>query len=69
VSSGGGHVQSMLLADGLMVWTSKPLGGRVYGFGPRNPGEGFEEERTAHSGIKEFASRRSYLMKGAVVVG
>jgi hypothetical protein len=36
---------------------------------PQNPDGGFEEERTARSGIEEFASRRSYLMKGAVVVG
>jgi hypothetical protein len=30
---------------------------------------GFEEERTARDDIEEFASRRSYLMKGAVAVG
>jgi hypothetical protein len=33
---------------------------RVYGFGPQNPGEGSEEERTACGGIGEVASRRSY---------
>jgi hypothetical protein len=53
----------------------------VWWFGPQNhrwlvsrvwaskPGRGFEEKRTARGGIEEFASRRSYLMKGAVVVG
>ena len=47
----------------------KNIGGRVYGFGPQNPGEDSEEERTARGGIEEFASRQSYLMKGAVAVG
>jgi hypothetical protein len=42
---------------------------RVYGFGPQNSGRGSEEERTARGGIEKFASRRSYLMKGAVAVG
>jgi hypothetical protein len=69
VSSGGGRIWSTLLTDGLMVWTSKPLGGRVYGFGPENPSEGSEEERTTRASIEEFASKRSYLMKGAVAVG
>jgi hypothetical protein len=41
----------------------------VWWFGPQNPGGGSEEERTARGGIEEFASRRSYLMKGAVAVG
>jgi len=36
---------------------------------PQNPDGGSEEERTVRSGIELFASRRSYLMKGAVVVG
>jgi hypothetical protein len=54
--------------SGLVVWASKPSGGQVYGFGPQNPGGGSEEEWTARGGI-EFASRRSYLMKGAVAVG
>jgi hypothetical protein len=53
---GGGRVWSTLLADGLMIWASKPSGGRVYRFGLQNPGRG----------SKEFASKRSYLMKGAV---
>jgi hypothetical protein len=47
----------------------KTIGGRFHGFGPQNPGGDSEEERTAHGGIDEFASRRSYLMKGAVAVG
>jgi hypothetical protein len=47
----------------------KTIGGRFHGFGPQNLGEGSEEERTANGGIKEFASRRSYLMKGTMVVG
>jgi hypothetical protein len=42
---------------------------RVWWFVPQNPGEGSEEERTARGGIEEFASRRSYLMKGTVAVG
>ena len=65
---------------GLVVSSSKPsvrfgglglknIGGRVYGFGPQNPGEGSEEEQMARGGIEEFASRRSYLMKAAVAVG
>ena len=47
----------------------KTIGWTVFGFGPQNQGGGSEEERTACGGIKEFASRRGYLMKGAVVVG
>jgi hypothetical protein len=45
------------------------IGGRFRGFGPQNPGGGFEKERMACGGIEEFASRRSYLLKGAVTVG
>jgi hypothetical protein len=52
----------------LVVWVPKSSGGRVYWFGPQNPGGGFEEERTARGGIEEFASRRSYLMKGMMAV-
>jgi hypothetical protein len=52
--------------DGLGL---KTIGGRFPGFGPQNPGGGSEEERTVRSDIEEFASRRSYLMKGAVAVG
>jgi hypothetical protein len=63
-----GRVWSTLLMSGLVVRASKPSGGRVYGFGPQNPG-GFEEEWTARGGIEEFASRRIYLMKGAMAVG
>jgi hypothetical protein len=47
----------------------KTIGGRFRGFGHKNPGGGSKEERTARGGIEEFASRRSYVMKGAVVVG
>ena len=47
----------------------KTIGGQFHGFGPQNSGGGSEEERTARGGIEEFASRRSYLMKGAVTVG
>jgi hypothetical protein len=53
---------------GLVDWASKPSGGWVYGFGPENPSGRSEEERTARGGIEEFASRQSYLMKGAVAV-
>ena len=47
----------------------KTIGGRFHRFGPQNPSGGFEEERTARGSIEEFASRRIYLMKGAVAVG
>jgi hypothetical protein len=47
----------------------KTIGGWLRGFEPQNPGEGSEEERMAHDGIEEFASRRRYLMKAAVAVG
>jgi len=47
----------------------KTIGGRFHGFGPQNPGGGFEEERATRGGIEEFASRQSYLMKDAVAVG
>jgi len=40
--------------------------GGFCGFGPQNTGGGSKEEWTARGGIKEFASRRSYLMRGAV---
>jgi hypothetical protein len=55
--------------NGLVVWASKPSDGRVYGFGPQNLSGGSEEERMARGGIEEFASRQSYLMKGAMAVG
>jgi hypothetical protein len=47
----------------------KTIGGRFHGFRPQNPGGGSEEKRTARGGTEEFASRRSYLMRGAVAVG
>ena len=47
----------------------KTIGGRFHRFGPQNPGRGSEEERTARGSIEEFASRRSYLMKGTVTIG
>jgi hypothetical protein len=47
----------------------KTIGRMVFGFEPYSPSGGFEEERTAHGGIEEFASRRNYLIKGAVAVG
>ena len=46
----------------------KTIGGRFHGFGPQNPGGGSKEEWMARGGIEEFVSRRSCLMKGAVVV-
>jgi hypothetical protein len=46
----------------------KTIGDRFHGFGPQNPGGGSKEERMACGGIEEFASRRSYLMKGEVAV-
>ena len=51
--------------DGLSL---KTTGWTVFGFRPQNPGEGSTEERTAHGGIEEFASRRCYLMKDAVAI-
>jgi len=58
--------------DGCEAWTDGPEGWMTsrsgfHGFGPQNPGGGFEE-RTPRGGIKELASRLSYLMKGAVAV-
>jgi hypothetical protein len=47
----------------------KTIGGRFHRFVPQNLGGGFKEERMTHGGIEEFASRRSYLMKGAMAVG
>jgi hypothetical protein len=47
----------------------KTIGGQLHGFMSQNRGGGSKEERTARDGIEEFASRRSYLMKGAVTVG
>jgi hypothetical protein len=52
--------------DGLGLKTIRWTGLR---FGSQNLGESSEEERTTFGGIEEFASRRSYLMKGAVAVG
>jgi hypothetical protein len=46
----------------------KTIDGGFRRFWPQNPGGGSEEERTACGGIEEFASRRSYLMRGAVAV-
>jgi hypothetical protein len=46
----------------------KTIGGRFRGFRPQNPSGGSEEEQTTRGGIEEFASRRSYLTKGAVAV-
>jgi hypothetical protein len=42
---------------------------RIYGFVSQNPDGGSEEEQTSRGGVGEFASRQSYLMKGAVAVG
>jgi hypothetical protein len=47
----------------------KTIGDRFRGFEPQNPGGGSEEKQTARGDIKEFASRRSYLIKDALVVG
>jgi hypothetical protein len=47
----------------------KTISGQFRRFGPQNPGGGFEKERTTRGGIEEFASRRSYLLKGVVAVG
>jgi hypothetical protein len=52
-----------------MVWASKPSGGHVYGFESQNPGRDYEEKQTTHGCVEEFASRRNYLIKGAVAVG
>jgi hypothetical protein len=47
----------------------KTIGRTVSEVGPQISGGGSEEERIAPGGIEEFASKRSYLMKGAVAVG
>jgi len=47
----------------------KTIGARFHGFWPQNLSGGSEEEQTAHGGIEEFVSRRSYLMKGMVAIG
>ena len=47
----------------------KTIDGRFHGFGPQNQGGGSEEEQTARGSIEEFASGKSYLMKGAVAIG
>jgi hypothetical protein len=47
----------------------KTIDGQFRGFGPQNPDGGSEEERTTRGGIEEFASRQSYLMKGAMAIG
>ena len=47
----------------------KTIGWTVFEFGPQNPNEDSEKERTTRGGIEEFASRQSYLMKDAVAVG
>ena len=71
VKLGGGRTRVDI--GGLVVSSSKPsvrfgglglntIGGRVYGFGPQNPGGGSEKEQTARGGIEESMSRRSYLM-------
>jgi hypothetical protein len=67
VSSGGGRVWSMLLANGFGGLGLKTIGGGFTSLGPQNPSGDSEEERTARGGI-EFASRRSYRMKGAAAV-
>jgi hypothetical protein len=78
VKIGGGRTRVDI--GGLVVSSSKPLarfgglglkiiGYRFCGFGPQNSGGGSEEERTSRGGIEEFASRRSYLIKGAVAIG
>jgi hypothetical protein len=46
----------------------KTICSQFHGFGPQNPGGVSEEEWMARGGIEEFASRRSYLMKGVVAV-
>jgi hypothetical protein len=78
IKLGGG--QTRVDMGGLVVSSSKPsarfgglglktISGRVYGFGPQNPGGGSEEEQTARGGIEEFTSSRNYLTKGAMAVG
>jgi hypothetical protein len=77
VKLGGGWTRINI--GGLVVSSSKPsvrfgglglktIGARFRRFGPQNPSRGSEEEWAAHGDIEEFASRQSYLMKGAVAV-
>jgi hypothetical protein len=46
----------------------KTIRGEFTGFDPKIRTDVPKEERTTRGGIEEFASRRSYLMKGAVAV-
>jgi hypothetical protein len=47
----------------------KTISERFRRFRPQNLGRDSKEEPMARGGIEEFVSRRSYLMKDAVVVG
>ena len=42
----------------------KTIGDRFCEFGPQNSYEGTKKKRTTRDSIEEFASRRSYLIKG-----
>jgi hypothetical protein len=54
-----GHVWSMLLTDGLVVWASKLSGGRFLGLELKTWAEVPRRNGAARGGIKEVASRRS----------
>jgi hypothetical protein len=69
VSSGGGRAWSTLLASGFGGLGLKTIDDRFTGLGFKTRVEVPKKKRTARGGIEEFASRRSYLMKGAVAVG
>jgi hypothetical protein len=55
----GGRIWSALLADGLIVWASKPSGGRFPGLGLKTLVEVLRRNGAARGGIIEFTSRRS----------
>jgi hypothetical protein len=68
MSSDGGRVWSTLLADGLVVWASKPSVADFTGLGLKTRTEVPRRNGRHVAALKEFVSRRNYPMKGAVAV-
>jgi hypothetical protein len=56
VSSDRGRVWSTLLADGLVVWASKPSGRRFSGLSLKTRAEVLRRNGAAHGGITEVVS-------------
>jgi hypothetical protein len=61
----GGSIWSTLLADDLMVWASKPSGGRFPGLGLKTRVKVLRRNGAARSEIIEVASRRSKSVQEA----